>query len=161
MFAWSAYSVAMRKHFSFAFVLFFLLQLNFFPLQLRHQRSANKIRHDGAPSFTGNPFIIYSWFLNVQSINVINISNLNNLQTIQEFWRTPEMKILKDNNNKMFFKDQGHNESYHDKFKHSPTLPSWRPCTNTNLCFVLLNINYRQIKLTQLSSAQGRLATFF
>jgi len=31
-----AHSVAMRKHFSFAFVPFFLLQLNFFPLRLRH-----------------------------------------------------------------------------------------------------------------------------
>jgi len=46
----------MRKHFSFAFVLFFLLQLNFFPLRWRHQRSAYKIRPDGAPSFTGNHF---------------------------------------------------------------------------------------------------------
>jgi len=36
----SAYSVAMRKHFSFAFVPFFLLQVNFFPLRLRLQTSA-------------------------------------------------------------------------------------------------------------------------
>jgi len=35
--------------------LVFLSQLNFFPLRLRHQRSANKIRPDGAPSFRGNP----------------------------------------------------------------------------------------------------------
>jgi len=34
--------------------LFFLLPLNFFPLRLRHQRFANKIRPDGAPSFTSN-----------------------------------------------------------------------------------------------------------
>jgi len=31
------------------------MQLNFFPLRLRHKRSADKIRPDGAPSFTGNP----------------------------------------------------------------------------------------------------------
>jgi len=44
----------MRKHFSFAFVLFsFATQLFFTPG--RHQRSADKIRPDGAPSFTGNP----------------------------------------------------------------------------------------------------------
>jgi len=35
-------------------LLFFLLQLNVFPLRLRYQRSANKIRPDGAPSFIGN-----------------------------------------------------------------------------------------------------------
>jgi len=45
----------MRKHISFAFVPFFHLQLNFFLLRLRHQRSADKIRPDWAPSFTGNP----------------------------------------------------------------------------------------------------------
>jgi len=50
------YSVAMRKHFFFAFVPFFLLQLKFFPLRLHHQRSTNKIRPDGAPSFTGNHY---------------------------------------------------------------------------------------------------------
>jgi len=44
----------MRKHFSFAFVPFFLLQFNFYPLRLHLQRSANKIRPDGVPSFTGN-----------------------------------------------------------------------------------------------------------
>jgi len=31
-----------------------------------------------------------------------------------------------------------------------PSMPCWRPCTN--LCFFLLNINYRQIKSTQLNS---------
>jgi len=50
MFAWSASSVTIRKHLFFAFVAF---ASQFFPLRLRHQRSANKIRPDGAPSFTG------------------------------------------------------------------------------------------------------------
>jgi len=48
----------MRKHISFAYVPFFLLHLNFFSLWLRHQRSTNKIRPDGAPSFTGNPVLL-------------------------------------------------------------------------------------------------------
>ena len=41
--------------FSLHLFLLFLLQLNLFPLRLRHQRSANKICPDAlAPSFTGN-----------------------------------------------------------------------------------------------------------
>ena len=50
MFAWSAYSVAMRKHFSFTFVpfVFFATQLFSTPV------TSSKIRPDGAPSFTSN-----------------------------------------------------------------------------------------------------------
>jgi len=36
----------MIQHFSFTFFYFLLLQRNFFPLQLRHQTSASKLRYN-------------------------------------------------------------------------------------------------------------------
>ena len=45
MFGGSAYLFVIIKNFSFAFFCLFLLQSNFFPLWLRHQTSATKLRY--------------------------------------------------------------------------------------------------------------------
>jgi len=64
MFEGSAYLFVIIKDFSFAFLCLFLLQHNFFPLRLRHQTFATKLRYLPSSAFYKQPkFVSMNLFL--------------------------------------------------------------------------------------------------
>jgi len=48
----------MTQYFSFTFFLFLIVQRNFFPLRLRHQTSATKLRYLRSSAFSRQPLDI-------------------------------------------------------------------------------------------------------